>query len=341
MAGQGAARQGVAGLGWAGQVPARPGGSRQGVAGSGAAWRVTARQVAARPGGARHGRARREWTRPLQESRIMCDSSGNGRQGEGPNTRRKIEGFRDLFRVRLAGVSKGGRAKDFPYWHLDMNCGSGWNEAANCAGSPVVFLEEVLRSRRHTHAYFCDVDTDAVSSLCRRIQLPDDPSLCAAVFINDGDNADRLGEFAEDVRRQEKPRFAVGSVLCDPNGWKGFPVEALRQFFAEFARIDCILNLNSSFISMVRGCKKNAHIPACRPFASYPDLEDLIGMFNKGFWLVRNPSLPGRGMNFISLCGSNFETHTFKDWYRAESTRGQEIITSLHRVDPNQPLFWE
>src|SRR5262245_32058669 len=104
-------------------------------------------------------------------------------------TRRKIEGLTRIFLENLS-VSRGGRAIGYPYWHVDLNCGSGHNEKADCDGSPITFLRCAVKGRRRVKAFFFDVDRGAVLALSRRVEpfrdlLPEG----SFVWCGEGDNA--------------------------------------------------------------------------------------------------------------------------------------------------------
>jgi hypothetical protein len=69
------------------------------------------------------------------------------KQGQGSQTRRKEEGFSVLLQDCLS-LSKGGAARQFNYWHIDLNAGCGFNHEVGIPGSPVVFLDAVERQKR-------------------------------------------------------------------------------------------------------------------------------------------------------------------------------------------------
>src|SRR5262249_15186317 len=119
----------------------------------------------------------------------VSDISDNGeearvsKQGQGDNTRRKEDGFGAIFHTSL-DISKG--ARRYPYWHIDLNAGSGFNEKAQCPGSPVVFMQEAARAARWVRAYFTDLNAEAAQALRQRLAgMPLSAGGEALVFCED------------------------------------------------------------------------------------------------------------------------------------------------------------
>lgn len=257
-------------------------------------------------------------------------------QGQGGSTQGKEIAFAALMRMAL-GIGKA--APDYPHWHLEMNAGSGRNDKASCDGSPLIFLRAAEEAGRTYRAFFCDNDEANIAALrANCFSLGPPPDGCERT-VTCKDNAEFLDGVATLIRAAENPRFALGTCLCDPNGWKGFPVEAIERFAALFPRIDLILNLNLSFFAMVKGAAAHP-APSCRPFADaekWPSPEVLVGRFHKRHWLIRNPS-SAKGMRFSVLYGSNFKVKTarFMGFVPLESIAGQEIIRHLKSIHPEQ-----
>jgi hypothetical protein len=269
------------------------------------------------------------------------------KQGQGNGTVRKEAGFAAVLRMSLR-VSKARPVAAFPYWHLDLNSGSGWNAKAGCLGSPAVFLDEAARAGRAgpVHVRFCDTDSAAIETLrancfglCSRVG-PE-----ASVAARAMDNADFLRETAEEIRAAERnPGFAVGSCLCDPNGFPdGFPVEALKDFACDFPRIDLAINLNVSLFARVRGCKDSVHENIRKGFVHWPELGELIGLYPRRHWWVRNPPAGPWGMErFVTFYGHNWprtKRTAFAEFVPLDSLAGQEIVGTFKRQASDQKLF--
>lgn len=266
-------------------------------------------------------------------------------QGQGKGTARKEDGFAALFRLLLK-VSTGEAVRNFPYWHLDLNAGVGWNDKAGCPGSPLVFLREAARVGRPCRAYFCDNDPEAAGRLQANVLAEGAPPEGSERHVVCCDNADLLARVGAEIAADERvPELAVGSCVCDPNGFRQwFPVGGLVDFFDRFRRIDCILNLNTSLFARVEGCKRSANAAIRKGFEDWPELGELLGGFHKQTCFIRNPSKGGGGRErFVTFLGTNarIKRTPFKDFYPLDSWQGQEIVRTLRRVDVGQGYLFE
>jgi hypothetical protein len=259
-------------------------------------------------------------------------------QGEGSNTPRKQLGFALLFRQCLR-ISL---AVPYPYWHLDVNAGCGWNRVSGCPGSPLVFLSEAALVGKPFNAFFVDSDAPGVEELRHAVGqafLKCDNSTMAVACL---DNRAACERFSEKIAEAEgRPDLAVGSWVCDPNGFHGLPLDGLKMLCRRHPRIDAILSLNVSLFGRVRGCKGNSATPG---FDNWPDPEDVLGLQPlKKHWLVRNPSWGGRGERFTIFLGRNTEAGMtrFKDFYPLESEAGQRIVRYLKGTRPDQGTLWQ
>lgn len=271
----------------------------------------------------------------------------NMNHGQGASTRRKEAGLRAVFDTSL-GISKAKAVAAFPYWHIDMNAGPGWNHEADCEGSPLVFLRSAIAAgrARPIRAYFCDINFSAIMDLkpaCRPLleQLPD----CHAAYSY-RPNAILLGEVARDIRETERdPKYAMGTLLSDPNGPKpeAFPLPEMAAFAAEFPRIDMALNLNLNVFRAVEGCKVSTrlHPKQVETFRKYPTVREVMESLGRRHWSVRNPNT-GCSHHYMLVVGRNAETKRtpFKDFYPADSEEGRRILDNLKRQDIGQRLLF-
>lgn len=262
-------------------------------------------------------------------------------QGQGKGTTRKEEGFAVIFRASLA-ISKGGSALSWPYWHIDCNSGCGINDRSGdvCDGSPIVFLKEAVASGRCFHSYFCDKDETATKDLNARVASVGIryPNIAEVVCE---DNGAFLRRMAIRIRSAENPKYAIGSVIVDPNGFQSqresaYPRDALKEFAQEFPRIDLILNLNISLFARVQGCKRNS----IKGFDAWPTIDELMDELNRRHWLVRSPG-KNPGEKFVTLVGRNIESGQNKihEFYRRESVEGRHILEKLSRPPVGQLEF--
>ncbi len=276
-------------------------------------------------------------------------------QGQGRHTVRKQGGLAALFRMDLR-ISRGRKCRDWPYYHLDLNAGCGWNKKVDCPGSPLTFLEvtqDVDRSGP-IWARFCDHNADYVKELKGHLAF-------AVESLSDGsslgvvcqDNGLFLQEMAWQIRqeqqhRQLRPEWAIGTLLCDPNGEKDMPLGQLRLFAAEFPRIDLILNINCNLFRKFEGCKREDNHLSPRQKESFrkkPTVREIIASLGRKHWYIRNPP-PGRvgSESFCLLFGQTMSRHggkCFKDFFPVESRQGQDILNNLRHIVPEQRLLWE
>jgi hypothetical protein len=224
--------------------------------------------------------------------------------------------------MTIANRQFGGRG--YSFWCFDANCGSGWNQEVDVAGSPLVFWQaarECLTAMTPC-PFFCDRDMAAMASLQQR--LAQDAATRQHSILIPGDNDEAIEVFAETVSRRENPNFALGAVLIDPNGWYyknadgiGAPVHALTWFTQAFPRIDLILNLNVRTFRLMRPHHFGAHLLPPR---------DLLASLNKRHWLVGRAKA-GQS-RFILAVGRNIPTrdHASLGLYSWDGPVGREIL---------------
>lgn len=220
--------------------------------------------------------------------------------------------------MRIAANKFGG--KGYSYWHADLNAGSGHNEIINVPGSPLVFYElahEYLSSLP-PEIFFAERRRETAVQLLKHCQASE---WQGKTYIFPHDNEEVLEVFAECIRQRERPRFAIGTILIDPNGWfyrnragEGPPVDGLLKFVHEFPRIDVVANLNVRTFKLQRA---QGH--------RVPDLTELLMSLNKQYWLISRAQYGGD--RFIQLIGRNVETgpHKALGIHRVDSPEGREI----------------
>jgi hypothetical protein len=219
------------------------------------------------------------------------------------------------------------RGRGFCYWHCDTNAGSGWNDEVCVPGSPIVFhtVANKFLTEMKREAFFCDRNVRALQELSLR--LNEQPAWTAHSAIFPGDNEEMLEVFAERIRRSgERPEYAVGSVVVDPNGywWRnakgiGAPVKSLVQFAAEFERIDVILNLNFRTYQLQRGAGHSVEEPRA-----------VLRKLNKKNWLVKITQRHGADKWLLAV-GRNVGTadHKALGFHKLESDEGHFIMTMV------------
>jgi len=256
-------------------------------------------------------------------------------QGQGSGTARKQEGLYPLLLMILRMTKN----SPYPFWYGETHAGCGRNRKVDCEGSPLTFGRAARDSgKKEINAAFCDINPVAIEELRKYADvLPSD-----SLFFCQN-NADFLLELTCRIRAKEpNPKFAWGAIFCDPQKYRDFPIKALAEFMFEFRKIDLILNLNATLFQMFQGCKEslNGNVPV--KHMDKPTRRELIAMFHKKYWLVRN--LVGKGHRFTLCYGTNndkffHEGKHFLDFYDINSVEGKMIFDALHNVNPDQLEF--
>lgn len=207
------------------------------------------------------------------------------------------------------------------YFHLDANAGSGWNETIDVPGSPRVFWDLAVRylANMPFHAFFAERDLTRAHALLRAVP---DPPRRSGSYVFARDNEQVLAVFAQFIRDHDRPSFAVGSVIIDPNGWfyrgqngEGAPVAALCEFAKEFPRIDIAMNLNARTYRLQRGAGHDVQGP-----------EEIFRRLGKENWLVSCANYGGN--TYFLAVGRNRVKgeHKALGMYALESEQGRYII---------------
>jgi len=221
-----------------------------------------------------------------------------------------------------------------PYHHGDTNAGSGMNEEVSALvgepvpGSPVVAVRTAEAiGLPGFRGMFCEMDQTRAKTLATKHLAG---RTDCTVFC--GDNAEFVDAFAESIRRSgDRPQYAVGSIVVDPNGWftrnknnSGVPVQQLLAFGHEFPRVDVVLNLNVRTYQMMR------QHPNFQPMSA----PEIMAAMGKSHWLLSAPKSVG-GDKFIIMIGRNFATgdHRRLGLFRADSEEGR---AALQAVEPKR-----
>jgi len=247
------------------------------------------------------------------------------KQGQSDATEFKERGLEAAFSINLR-IFKAKFGVRFPYWHFDLNCGSGINEKIGCIGSPLAFLRaaESVECTRY-FAGFCDINQDHLASLMAREQVRDN----AQCFTFHGRNASLVNSIPDLIRKVERPERAVGMVLSDPNGFE-VPLDELADLARQCPGIDIAIHWNSRIRRLYRG-----------QGWAYTDIDEAIAMLGKKHWLIRDP----RGAHqWTVLIGRNIKTgdHKTLGYFHLDSPKGEDIMrrckARLQADDPQGDL---
>lgn len=250
--------------------------------------------------------------------------SANGGQGQSAATIDKERRIAACLTVNMTVASHRFGGRGYRYWHLDANSGCGWNDDVNVPGSPMVFWEvaDAYLKDMEPAPFFCDRDKKAMAGLYGRLGVRAHRS-----FLLPGDNEEAIEVFAECIRQRERPQFAIGSLLIDPNGYfyrrpdgEGVPINAMQWFCRDFDRIDIILNLNI----------RAFHLQQSRAHDVIPPAE-LLSRLGRSYWHVGRANA-GQS-RFLLAIGRNFATkdHANLGLYRTDGEVGGRILDAAGR----------
>lgn len=240
------------------------------------------------------------------------------KQGQGISTEFKERGLQAAFTINLRIFQNRFGGDKYPYFHFDLNCGTGWNDESNCIGSPLAFLQATQNTGcNRFFAGFCDIDDNKLKLLFSRPELQN--KNCWSFH---GDNSELPYAIPGIIRSQgDNPKMAIGMVLVDPNGYN-IPLEPLVWLSKECPKLDVVINWNST------AAKRNRYNPISGG-DHVPTLEQVIENLNKKYWLIRKPMTAHQ---FTLLIGRNFSTgdHKSLGFYHLNSMLGQDIFAQCN-----------
>jgi len=249
-------------------------------------------------------------------------------QGQGVGTARKQELFFHANAVGMRIFVSKPQLSRFPFWLFDGNCGSGWNDEVGVIGSPInahLVADQLGLAASRRQFYFCD--RNQTSMLALQARLAADPAWEACSYLHNGDNEEGLALFGQRIVDREKPEFAVGAVIVDPNGWfyrdrkgEGPPIDGLQAFAQQFKRIDIILNLNVRTYCLQKGQLQKGRGPDVMP------PREVLSCLHRENWLVGQIKV-GQSRFWVAV-GRNVATgdHRRVGLYHLDSEEGREVM---------------
>jgi hypothetical protein len=222
--------------------------------------------------------------------------------------------------MRIASASTFA-GKGYRFWHFDANAGCGFNAKIGVPGSPLVFWEAANQHLRGLEPapFFCDINRESMSEL-RRAVASKGPSV-----LLPGDNDEGLLHFGKCIEfAGDKPAFAVGTVVVDPNGYyfrnkenEGPPTKALKWFLPRYPRIDLVMNLNVRTYRMQKALGHDVLAP-----------RDLLASLHKQHWLLGLTAHGGD--SFLVAIGRNVPTGDYRavGLHKANSPIGKDILNA-------------
>lgn len=230
------------------------------------------------------------------------------KQGQGEfTTELKQRGLGYAFKVNTTVISKWAWAR---YFHFDLNAGSGFNEQIGVIGSPITFINAMRDSGVNKyHASFVDCEKDAVDSLLPRVSQND------RCFVHHGDNAAFVSMIPGIISHYgEKPDKAIGTVLCDPNGYQ-VPVSELQWLNESCPKIDVVIHWNAT-------ANKRARYGV---FPAHENLSQVMRLIGKQHWLIREPASMHQ---FTLVIGRNMKSGDYRaqGFHHLDSPAGLDIL---------------
>lgn len=260
------------------------------------------------------------------------------RQGQSDYTFFKEHRFAPILAQSLR-ISKAPQIARFAYYHVDLNSGSGYNDQAAVAGSPLNFLSAVVRNDRpNFYAFFVDKERSYIQTLITR---PEVEANSERVYAYPYDNREILPVVDAFIAQRERhPHFAVGSILIDPNGWHGgVPWDELRVFCQTHRRIDVLMNLNVRSFWLER-----SHIQrATRGWETKPlrAVSNFPSWFHRDHWMLTDLCRM-QSNTWVQLVGRSMQTNTpdyrslgFYDLY---SEHGRDIVARIETAASSGPV---
>ena len=258
---------------------------------------------------------------------MMADRnvSRSTHQGQSDITEFKQRGLEAAFTVNLKVFQAKFKGR-FRYFHFDLNCGSGTNEDFGCIGSPIAFIRAAESAGVNDYfAGFCDINEQHLEALQGHKEIGENDQC----FMFHGPNASLIEAIPEIIEaRGEKPKYAIGMILADPNGTE-VPLEQMEWLSRICPRMDIVINWNSTQFK--------------RDFGAFgqgrPTLDGAMRRLRKAHWLIREPV---KAWQWTLVIGRNVEVgdHKALGFYRLESEKGQEIFDRCGfkgGVNPSRP----
>lgn len=219
-----------------------------------------------------------------------------------------------------------------PYFHLDLNAGSGHNGETSrpVVGTPILFMRQAKKhGRLPIRALFVEKNHDAHQQLSRRLlkerETPDMFGLERSFEPVRGTNGDVLASFPDAVAKMVPPVQARGSIISDPNGWSpkagAMDLAVAANVARALPRFMFLIFFLFGRAKAVRGYVENGE-PGPIKNVTVRSVRDHLGL--RPFWLISEPI----GQR-VYLCGS---ASRFPDGLehvpavQSDSRRGREIL---------------
>jgi hypothetical protein len=237
-----------------------------------------------------------------------------GFQGQSDYTRWKIRGLVAAAVGISARIHAAKFGRKYPFWLFDLYAGSGYNEEADCLGSPIAMYEEAQRLGVAPILHAVEVDAQRIAALSARPQIRE--RLARDVWLHHGSNSGFWALALELVRAKERPQYAHGLALFDPNN-SDIDQALLAGFSRALPCVDIVINYSGSSV------KRASAVGAQRE-----SLNALLDAAEKKHWLIRRPMGP---QQWSLIVGRNVQTGDYRamGFEHLDSAAGRDIVQTL------------
>jgi hypothetical protein len=250
-------------------------------------------------------------------------------QGQGSGTLFKERGIAAQMAISLRLASKFGSR--YPFYWGDLYAGSGYNQKAECLGSPMAFLNVwqsyCSRFPCGVRAVFAERREEDRKLLCELLQRHRNQIPNLHVY---SDGLSALNELRVLIAQQNRrPDYAVGAILLDPNGHIGAKndehlIEPLIEFSVAHPRIDLLVNVNSRFLRIACGhIKKQKQAWLAKPLIAPSDFRSV---FHRPYGLIQERRTCGDPFITIVLRSIHIQSHRQLGYFTLDSEEGMEVL---------------
>lgn len=251
-------------------------------------------------------------------------------QGQSDYTVAKQDDLRQILSLLVSVHKEHGRVT-----LIDLNAGSGFNDAVGCPGSPLIMLNEAVRLKASTDIHAVEIRKGSARQLRERLAAAlagVDSQVTARVWHG---NHSECSEEIVKLLGSRRGKWVRGVVYADPNGVSDFPGQALERFAQEFPRLDLLINISAVTVKRIRvyGAKNG-----CWNYSSLCDMIQPLQRFRQRLF-VREPI--GIRQQWTMLLLTNWADcpeMKKRGWFDAQTAEGQAIWNFLNLTQEEYPL---
>jgi len=257
-------------------------------------------------------------------------------QGQSIVTYDKERGFSAFFEIQAKAVNGIFSRSRFEnkYFAFDLHAGCGFNERVKVSGSPILTIDAFENANVPFVLHASEIDKTTAIKLAAATRHVSD------VHVVYGDCREMVEMIPEIIKAYgEKPQFAYGHILIDPNRPADIPCDEIQVVTRICPKLDIAFNFPGNAMKRI----KAGHGIDNRFFIDIDDVPDLLG---KKYVLIRMP-FASDGWHFALIVGRNFPFRDHKklrlhEW---DSDEGREARRKIRftkaekRANGNGRLF--